>query len=87
MIFSNKKQNIFTEHLLNWHIHSNKRIMPWTKEKVTYKIWISEIILQQTRVEQGVGYYKNFIKKFPTLKSLALANEESVFKHWEGLGY
>ena len=61
--------------------------MPWTKEKDTYKIWISEIILQQTRVEQGVGYYKNFIKKFPTLKSLALANEESVFKHWEGLGY
>ncbi len=61
--------------------------MPWKGEKEPYKIWISEIILQQTRVQQGLSYYNNFIKKFPTVKSLAFADEETVFKVWEGLGY
>ena len=61
--------------------------MPWKGEKDPYKIWISEIILQQTRVEQGLKYYKRFIRTFPTVKSLALAEEDHVFKLWEGLGY
>ena len=61
--------------------------MPWKGEKDPYKIWLSEIILQQTRVEQGLAYYTNFIKTFPTVHQLAKAPDEKVFKLWEGLGY
>jgi len=61
--------------------------MPWKGEKDPYKIWLSEIILQQTRVEQGWSYYEKFIDAFPTILHLARANEEKVFKMWEGLGY
>jgi len=61
--------------------------MPWKGEKDPYKIWLSEIILQQTRVEQGLSYYNNFIKTFPTIHRLARAKDEKVFKLWEGLGY
>ena len=61
--------------------------MPWKGESDPYKIWISEIILQQTRVEYGLQYYTDFINKFPDVKSLAIADENKVFKCWEGLGY
>jgi A/G-specific adenine glycosylase len=77
----------FTGNIIDWHLKENKRIMPWKGEKDPYKIWISEIILQQTRVTQGLSYYNNFIKLFPTLSSLAKASDEMVFKAWEGLGY
>lgn len=61
--------------------------MPWKGEKDPYKIWLSEIILQQTRVEQGWNYYNRFIATFPTIEKLARAPEEKIFKLWEGLGY
>ena len=61
--------------------------MPWKGEKDPYKIWLSEIILQQTRVEQGLSYYQSFITSFPTVHDLANAPDEKVFKLWEGLGY
>ena len=61
--------------------------MPWKGQKDVYKVWVSEIILQQTRVEQGLKYYECFIKTFPTLEALAKAKDEEVFKLWEGLGY
>lgn len=61
--------------------------MPWKGEKDPYKIWLSEIILQQTRVEQGLSYYSNFIKTFPDINKLAKALDSTVFKLWEGLGY
>ena len=61
--------------------------MPWKGEKDPYKIWLSEIILQQTRVEQGWDYYNRFVRRFPTIQSLAAAPEDRVFKLWEGLGY
>ena len=61
--------------------------MPWKGEKDPYKIWLSEIILQQTRVEQGMNYYLRFIKKYPTILKLAVASDDEVFKLWEGLGY
>lgn len=61
--------------------------MPWKGEKDPYKIWLSEIILQQTRVEQGLAYYIKFIKTFPAVHHLAKAPDERVFKLWEGLGY
>lgn len=79
--------NLFTQKLLVWNKKENKRKMPWKGEKDPYKIWLSEIILQQTRVEQGLNYYQNFIKAFPNVHALANAPEEKVFKLWEGLGY
>jgi A/G-specific adenine glycosylase len=77
----------FTRNLLKWHKEHNKRTMPWKGEKDPYKIWLSEIILQQTRVEQGLSYYIKFVEEFPTIQSLATANDELVYKLWEGLGY
>ncbi len=61
--------------------------MPWKGEKDPYKIWLSEIILQQTRVEQGWAYYEKFVKNFPTIQHLARAKDDKVLKLWEGLGY
>ncbi len=61
--------------------------MPWKGEKDPYKIWLSEVILQQTRVEQGLGYYQRFVQQYPTIKDLAAAKDEEVYKLWEGLGY
>ena len=61
--------------------------MPWKGENDPYKIWLSEIILQQTRVEQGLRYYNNFIKIFPDINRLAKASDKKIFKMWEGLGY
>ena len=61
--------------------------MPWKGEKDPYKIWLSEVILQQTRVEQGWSYYEKFLATFPTVHHLAVAPEQQVFKLWEGLGY
>lgn len=61
--------------------------MPWKGEKDPYKIWLSEIILQQTRVEQGLAYYHKIVSRFPTVTELAAADDEEVFKLWEGLGY
>jgi A/G-specific adenine glycosylase len=77
----------FTRKLLLWNLQENQRSMPWKAEKDPYKIWLSEIILQQTRVEQGLSYYNNFIRNFPTVHDLAHAPEDEVFKLWEGLGY
>jgi len=79
--------NDFAKRLLHWHKHINKREMPWKGEKDPYKIWLSEIILQQTRVEQGRSYYEKFIENYPTISQLAKAPDEKVFKLWEGLGY
>lgn len=81
------QQSIFSKKLIHWHLTENKRTMPWKGEKDPYKIWLSEIILQQTRVEQGLGYYERFIKKYPNIQLLAKAKDEDVFKLWEGLGY
>jgi A/G-specific adenine glycosylase len=73
--------------LRHWNRKSNTRRMPWKGEKDPYKIWLSEIILQQTRVEQGLKYYEKFISHFPTVHTLAAAKNEKVYKLWEGLGY
>jgi A/G-specific adenine glycosylase len=77
----------FTKVLMDWHKTKNTRQMPWKGEKDPYKIWLSEIILQQTRVEQGWEYYNRFVQAFPTIKDLANASDQVVFKLWEGLGY
>ena len=77
----------FTKYLMKWNEKQNLRSMPWKNEKDPYRIWLSEIILQQTRVEQGWAYYEKFINEFPTIEDLARASEKKVFKNWEGLGY
>ncbi|MDO5655121.1 MAG: A/G-specific adenine glycosylase [Flavobacteriaceae bacterium] len=72
--------------ILDWY-HKNKRDLPWRANKKVYPIWLSEIILQQTRVNQGLSYYLRFIEKFPNVHSLSHANETEVLNLWQGLGY
>ena len=76
----------FNSLILIW-FDKNKRNLPWRDKFDPYKIWLSEIILQQTRIAQGTGYYNRFVENFPTLKSLAKADEQEVLKLWQGLGY
>ena len=78
--------NEFSIILLNW-FDEHRRDLPWRNTDDPYKIWVSEIILQQTRVVQGLSYYHNFIRNFPTVKALAEADESQVLKVWQGLGY
>ena len=77
---------VFTETLIRWY-EEWQRALPWRGECDPYKIWVSEIILQQTRVAQGWDYYHRFIAQFPTVEALANAPEEQVLKVWQGLGY
>ncbi|HTN37031.1 MAG TPA: A/G-specific adenine glycosylase [Arachidicoccus sp.] len=84
---SHTQHQQFAKRLLQWHKTANHRLMPWKGEKDPYKIWLSEIILQQTRVEQGLAYYEKFTKHYPTVRDLAAAGDNQVFKDWEGLGY
>ena len=76
----------FSEIIIRWY-KKNKRSLPWRTTKNPYHIWLSEIILQQTRVAQGLPYYNEFVKKFPTVHQLAKAKEGVVMKTWQGLGY
>ena len=76
----------FENQLVKWY-RNNKRDLPWRENKDPYRVWISEIILQQTRVVQGEKYFTNFIKKFPSVESLASSEESEILKIWKGLGY
>ncbi len=76
----------FRETLSVW-FEENKRTLPWREINDPYLIWISEIILQQTRVAQGMDYYLRFVRRFPDIHSLAVAGEDEVLKYWQGLGY
>ena len=76
----------FSKKILHWY-SINKRSLPWRNTIDPYKIWLSEIMLQQTRVAQGTSYYLSFEKHFPTVQHLANASEEEVLKLWQGLGY
>lgn len=76
----------FARLLIEWY-HEHKRDLPWRNTNDPYLIWISEIILQQTRVAQGYAYYQRFIERFPNLESLAASEENEVLKYWQGLGY
>lgn len=79
-------ENIFSSKLLDWY-NKHKRDLPWRDCGDPYKIWISEIMLQQTRVDQATPYYHRFIDRFPTIHDLAGAEQQEVLKIWEGLGY
>ncbi|MFC0273821.1 A/G-specific adenine glycosylase [Metabacillus herbersteinensis] len=76
----------FQKELIQWY-KQEKRNLPWRKDQDPYKVWVSEIMLQQTRVDTVIPYFNQFIHKFPTIDALANADEEDVLKAWEGLGY
>lgn len=76
----------FNSRIHGWYL-LNQRNLPWRNSHNPYRIWLSEIILQQTRIEQGIAYYLRFVEEFPTLSSLAAASEDRVLKLWQGLGY
>jgi A/G-specific adenine glycosylase len=76
----------FVDQLLNWY-HDNRADLPWRRQANPYRIWLSEIMLQQTRVETVIPYYLRFVRAFPSIESLAAAPLEDVLKQWEGLGY
>lgn len=77
---------MFANKIINWYLE-NGRKLPWRETDNPYFIWLSEIILQQTRIEQGREYYSHFTKRYPTVVNLADASEEQVLKSWQGLGY
>jgi A/G-specific adenine glycosylase len=81
-----EKTELITRKLISWY-KIYQRILPWRGVNDPYKIWISEIILQQTRIVQGLDYYNRFIERFPNVRSLAVADEREVLKYWQGLGY
>lgn len=76
----------FSKKVVEWY-QQNKRSLPWRNTKDPYKIWLSEIILQQTRVSQGLPYYQDFVREFPNVHALASASEQKVLRLWQGLGY
>lgn len=76
----------FSQLIIEWY-QENKRVLPWRETTDPYKIWLSEIILQQTRVAQGLPYYLSFVKTFPSVHGLAKAKEQDVLRLWQGLGY
>ena len=82
----NNYEDRFAALLLAWY-NENRRDLPWRGVGDPYKIWVSEIILQQTRVSQGHDYFLRFMERFPRVEDLAAASEDEVLKCWQGLGY
>lgn len=78
---------MFSKQLLKWYQKYGRHDLPWQQNPTPYRVWISEIMLQQTQVTTVIPYYQRFIKRFPTVKVLAQANENDVLSHWSGLGY
>ena len=76
----------FQKKLLDW-FKENRRAFPWRENAEPYNVWLSEIILQQTRAAQGLPYYESFISNFPRVEQLAAAKEDHIMKLWQGLGY
>lgn len=78
---------IFSTALITWFKHQGRKNLPWQKNRTPYRVWVSEIMLQQTQVSTVIPYYERFMKRFPTVDSLALASLDEVLKLWTGLGY
>lgn len=77
----------FSARLLQWFDQYGRKDLPWQQNKTAYRVWVSEIMLQQTQVASVIAYYQNFMAHFPTLEALATADTDAVLKHWSGLGY
>ena len=83
----NKRNQLFSQQIVQWYLEHGRHDLPWRKKVTPYRIWISEIMLQQTQVKTVIPYFKNFIKKFPSQKSLSEASEDQVLAAWSGLGF
>ncbi len=77
----------FSQHVLEWFEEHGRKHLPWQQEKTPYRVWVSEIMLQQTQVATVIPYYEKFMQRFPSLEALADAPEDDVLAHWSGLGY
>ena len=80
------ERKLFVKGLLAWY-EGHKRSLPWRENRTPYRVWLAEVILQQTRVAQGLPYYERFIERYPTVETLAAASEEDILLLWKGLGY
>ena len=85
--FLNKRYQLFSQQVVQWYLEHGRHDLPWRKKVTPYRVWISEIMLQQTQVKTVIPYFKNFIKKFPSQKSLSQASEDQVLAAWSGLGF
>ena len=83
----NKRSQFFSQQVVQWYLDHGRHDLPWRKKVSPYRIWISEIMLQQTQVKTVIPYFKNFIKKFPSQKKLSEASEDQVLAAWSGLGF
>ena len=83
----NKRYQLFSQQVVQWYLEHGRHDLPWRRKVTPYRIWISEIMLQQTQVKTVIPYFKNFIKKFPSQKSLSEASEDQVLAAWSGLGF
>tara|TARA_B000000475_G_scaffold139462_1_gene112392 strand:- start:542 stop:1576 length:1035 start_codon:yes stop_codon:yes gene_type:complete len=83
----NKRYQLFSEQIVQWYLDHGRHDLPWRKKVTPYRIWISEIMLQQTQVKTVIPYFKNFITKFPTQKKLSEASEDQIMAAWSGLGF
>ena len=73
--------------IIKWHKEYGRKNLPWQRDTNPYKVWISEIMLQQTQVNTVIPYYQRFIERFPDIEALANSTEEEVLSYWSGLGY
>lgn len=83
----NKNAHQFTAPLLAWFDLYGRKNLPWQQPKTPYRVYVSEIMLQQTQVKTVIPYFERFMQRFPTLQTLALATEDEVLSYWSGLGY
>ena len=79
--------NLFSSLLIKWHLQAGRHHLPWQQSQTPYRVWISEIMLQQTQVSTVIPYFERFMQRFPTLQDLAQAPTDDVLAHWSGLGY
>lgn len=84
---SSEHHDDFSNKLLAWFDQNGRKDLPWQQDKTAYRVWVSEIMLQQTQVSSVIVYYLRFMQSFPTIESLAKAKEDTVLEHWAGLGY
>ena len=80
-------QPAISQKIIRWHKHFGRKDLPWQQNATPYRVWVSEIMLQQTQVETVKSYYQRFMQNMPALPDLALAQQEHVLQHWTGLGY
>jgi A/G-specific adenine glycosylase len=85
--YSTRKKTVFSRSVLNWFDFHGRTELPWQSNKTAYRVWLSEIMLQQTQVATVIPYYQRFLQSFPTIQALADASIDHVLQHWQGLGY